>query len=256
MNKPEPRVALVTGVSRANGIGAAICRELARRGTSIYFTHWLPFDEGNHYASSGGPDAIALALASSGVPVAHGAFDLRCDGVWDEVLDATEAAHGTPSILVNNAAHWASSNYRDLTAATIDQHAAVNVRATMMLSVSFVRRIERHGWGRIVNLVSGNDLAGEPDNLAYGATKGAVSAFTRYLATEVVAKGITVNAVDPGPTDTGWMDSDTKDAVLARSPMGRLGTPNDAARLVAFLTSDEASWITGQILHSDGGFRT
>jgi 3-oxoacyl-[acyl-carrier protein] reductase len=145
--------------------------------------------------------------------------------------------------------------YRDLTADIIDAHCAVNVRGTCLLSVEFVKRIEGKHGGRIINLVSGQDIRPEPWNLAYVATKGAISAFTRSLAAGVTALGITINAVDPGPTDTGWMSQELREALLPRFPMKRIGLPEDAARLVTFLASDDAAWITGQIIHSDGGFR-
>ena len=93
-----------------------------------------------------------------------------------------------------------------------------------------------------------------PGELAYAATKGAVAAFTRSLAVELGSKDITVNAVNPGPTDTGWMDEDLKRELTLRFPLGRLGLPEDAARLVAWLATDEAGWITGQVIDSEGGF--
>jgi 3-oxoacyl-[acyl-carrier protein] reductase len=93
-----------------------------------------------------------------------------------------------------------------------------------------------------------------PGELVYAATKGAIEAFTVALAAEVGGKGITVNAVNPGPTDTGWMTGDLKRELSARFPTGRVGEPEDPARLVAFLASEEAAWITGQVIHSEGGF--
>ena len=89
--------------------------------------------------------------------------------------------------------------------------------------------------------------------LAYAATKGAVEAFSRSLRAEVGRLGITVNAVDPGATDTGWISSELKEKWETESPMGRIGVPEDAARLIRFLASAEAEWITGQIIHSRGG---
>jgi 3-oxoacyl-[acyl-carrier protein] reductase len=93
-----------------------------------------------------------------------------------------------------------------------------------------------------------------PEELAYAATKGAIEAFTVTLAAEVGHRGITVNAVNPGPTDTGWMTEKFKEELSAKIPAGRVGEPEDAARLVAFLAGDEARWITGQIIHSERGF--
>jgi 3-oxoacyl-[acyl-carrier protein] reductase len=92
------------------------------------------------------------------------------------------------------------------------------------------------------------------DELAYSATKGAIEAFTRGVAPAVAPKGITVNAVNPGPTDSGWITPELRDVLLTRFPMGRLGTPEDAARLVVWLASSDAGWVTGQVIHSEGGF--
>lgn len=93
-----------------------------------------------------------------------------------------------------------------------------------------------------------------PGELAYVATKGAISAFTLSLSAEIAPLGITMNAVNPGPTDTGWMTEEIKQQLLPKFLLGRVGVPEDAARLVAFLASDEAEWITGQVIHSEGGF--
>ena len=92
------------------------------------------------------------------------------------------------------------------------------------------------------------------DEIAYAITKGAVETLTQTISQTIARRGITINAVNPGPTDTGWMTAAQKAALLQQSPLGRLGTPADAARLVGFLASDEAAWLTGQIIHSEGGF--
>jgi 3-oxoacyl-[acyl-carrier protein] reductase len=107
--------------------------------------------------------------------------------------------------------------------------------------------------GRIINLTSGQGIGPMPGELAYVATKGAVEAFTVSLSAEVAGLGITANAVDPGATDTGWMTPDLKAALASHAPQGRVGLPEDAARLVRFLASEEAGWITGQVIHSRGG---
>ena len=126
----------------------------------------------------------------------------------------------------------------------------------MLLAVEFARRfVPLPGRsGRIINLISGQGLGPMPNELAYGATKGAIEAFTRSLAPAVAGKGITVNAVNPGPTDSGWISTELRDVLLPKFPGGRLGTPEDAARLVAWLASPEAGWVTGQVIHSEGGF--
>lgn len=246
-------LALVTGVSRARGIGAAICREFVRRGHSVFFTHWTPFDETNGYALDGGPERILAELQKDGWAECS-SFDLTEPGSAVRLLDRVEERMGTPAILVSNAAYWEASNFRSINSSVLDAHMDVNVRATILLSAEFIRRREGQGFGRVISMVSGNDHGGEVDNLAYGATKGAVSAMTRYLALEAAPLGITVNAIDPGPTDTGWMDTVLQREILAATPMGRIGQPEDAAHLVGFLASEESGWVTGQVIRSDGGF--
>ena len=181
-------------------------------------------------------------------------LDLSLPDSPEKLLDAVAGSLGSPSILVNNASHSTRDSYEGLDAATLDAHYAVNLRATALLSVGFARRYGGGQGGRIVNLTSGQSLGPMPGEIAYAATKGAIEALTVTLAAEVGHKGITVNAGNPGPTNTGWMTEELERELSTRFPAGRVGEPEDAARLVAFLTGDEARWITGQILHSEGGF--
>ncbi len=253
MKELAGRVAVVTGASREQGIGAAVCRALAGMGASIFFTHWTAFDDHAGFDIGTGPDALLQELRRS-VPAESLEIDLSAPGAARRVMDAAQECLGVPTILINNAAYWAAGSFRDVTEETVDQHLAVNARATTMLAVELVRRASPVGWGRVISLVSGQDHSGEVNNLPYGSSKGAVSAMTRYLAREAAPYGITVNAVDPGPTDTGWMDEETKAAILDQSPSGRIGLPVDAARTIAFLASPAAEWITGQVIRADGGF--
>ena len=248
------RVAVVTGASRGQGIGAAVCRQLARRGADVFFTHWDAYDVEMGYAGNGGPQALLAELRDAGVRAEAMELDLSLPEAPEALLAAVERKFGLPSILVNNAAHSTRDGYESLDAATLDAHYAVNLRATALLSALFARRYPGGTDGRIVNFTSGQSLGPMIGELAYAASKGAIEAYTVTLAAEVGHKGITVNAVDPGPTQTGWMTDELEQDLAAKIPFGRVGTPEDVSRLVAFLVGDEGRWITGQILHSEGGF--
>jgi len=248
------RVAVVTGASRRQGIGAAICRALAARGAGILFTHWQAYDHTQPYgADEDGPTALEWELRAMGVHAVGLEIDLSLPDSPARVLDVVAERLGPATILVNNAAHSTRDGYEALDAATLDAHYAVNVRAMALLSVLFARRYGGEPGGRVINLSSGQSVGPMPHELAYVATKGAVEAFTRTLAAEVVAKNITVNAIDPGATDTGWMTDDVKETIRRDTGRGRLGRPEDAARLAVFLASDAGEWITGQTIHSRGG---
>jgi 3-oxoacyl-[acyl-carrier protein] reductase len=250
------RIAVVTGASRRAGIGAAICRSLAAAGADIFFTHWSPYDRGMPWGSDAeGPATLCHELRDRGVRCEMLEIDLGHAESARLLIQTVTAQLGAPSILVNNAAHSTRGGYDTLDAATLDAHYAVNVRGALLLSAEFARRFSGDSGGRIINLTSGQSRGPMPDELAYAATKGAVEAFTVSLADAVSAHGITVNAVNPGPTDTGWMTPEVRSRLLGRFPRGRIGSPDDVARLVTFLAGDSAEWITGQVIHSEGGFR-
>ena len=255
MERLGGKVALITGVGRRRGIGSAICRALAHRGADVLFTYWADYDRdvsGN--VDEDGPEALREELGSMGVRAEGVGLDLSLPESPEQLLDAAAGRLGPPSILVNNAAYSTRDGFERLDAETLDAHYAVNLRAAALLSVGFARRYPGGLGGRIINLTSGQSLGPMPNELAYAATKGAIEAFTVTLAAEIGHRGITVNAVNPGPTDTGWMSEELKRELSARFPAGRVGEPEDVARLVAFLAGSEADWITGQIIHSEGGF--
>jgi 3-oxoacyl-[acyl-carrier protein] reductase len=249
------RVALVTGVGRKKGIGVAVCRVLASRGADVVISYWKAYDREMPWVSDEDePEALVGELRAAGVGAEGVEMDLSLPDSARLLLDAAEEKLGRPSILVNTAAYSTRDGFETLDAGALDAHYAVNVRAMALLSVGFARRYPGGPGGRIINFSSGQSLGPMPGELAYIATKGAIEAFTRTLAAEVGHKGITVNAINPGPTDTGWMDEESRRGIMSKFPLGRIGQPEDAARLVAFLASDEAAWITGQIIHSEGGF--
>jgi 3-oxoacyl-[acyl-carrier protein] reductase len=228
---------------------------LAEKGADIFFTYWSAYDEDSFMPSTeDDPEALLEELRGAGVRVEAMEIDLSLPDSPEQLLDTVDERLGPPAILVNNAAHSTRDGYEALDAATLDAHYEANLRATALLSVAFARRFDGGAGGRIINLTSGQSLGPMPEEIAYAATKGAVEAFTRTLAVEVGHKGITVNAVNPGPTDTGWMTEDLKKELSAKFPAGRVGEPKDVARLVAFLAGDGAAWIIGQVLHFEGGF--
>lgn len=251
----QRRIAIVTGASRQQGMGAAISRALAAQGCDIFFTCWGTYDQEQYGREEGGPGELLRELQAAGVRCACLEADLSQPATATRIMDEVEARLGPPAILVNNAAYSTRDGYERLDASTLDAHYAVNMRGSFLLSVEFARRYSGEPGGRIINIVSGENQP-MPGELAYAATKGAIAAFTITLAAELAPRHILVNAVDPGPTDTGWISADPelKQKLLAMAPLGRLGQPEDAARLVAFLASEAAQWITGQIIHSRGGF--
>ena len=249
----QGRIAVVTGASRRRGIGAAICRAFAGCGAEILFTHWAAYDRGQAWgADEEGPAALEVELRGYGVRAVGLEVDLSLPEAAGQVLDITAERLGMPSILVNNAVHWAAAGYETLDAATLDAHYAVNLRAVALLSVEFARRYGGGPGGRIINLTSGQGITPMAGELAYAATKGAVEALTFSLAAAVASKAITVNAIDPGGTDTGWMTEDVRASVASEMGRGRVGQPEDAARLAVFLASDAGEWISGQVIRSRG----
>lgn len=252
------RIAIVTGASRSVGIGAATCRALAALGADIFFTHWRLFDRDTlDWQDDGGPERLLAELTGMGVRTAMAEIDFTDPTAADQVLASCREQLGPPTILVNNATHSVRVDWDAVEAAVLDTTYAVNLRTFALLCVGFARGWTGGDAGRIISLTSGQDRGAMPNELPYAATKAAVVAFSRTFAVEVAPRGIRVNVVNPGPTDTGWMSPDLKDRVIADTPLSagtRVGQPEDAARLIAFLATDAAGWITGQVINSEGGF--
>jgi 3-oxoacyl-[acyl-carrier protein] reductase len=158
---------------------------------------------------------------------------------------------GEVSALVMSHCESVNSTIESTPLESFERHFAVNARASWLLIREFARRfVGPHGAGRIVALTSDHTVG----NLAYGASKGAMDRIVLAAATELARRGVTANVINPGPTDTGWMSDALKRQVENDTPLGRNGTPRDAANLVSFLCSEEGGWINGQLLVSDGGF--
>ncbi|MPZ83349.1 MAG: SDR family oxidoreductase [Actinophytocola sp.] len=252
------RVALVTGASRRAGIGYAVARRLAAYGASVFVHHFGPHDAAQPWgADPGGPsavvDGVTAALASPDASVRHMSADLGTPDGPARVVDAALAAFGRLDVLVcNQARSGGDGPLAELDAAKLDGHWAVNARASILLASSLAAL---GGPGRVIFLTSGQDQGPMRDEVAYAASKGALSSITATLADELAEAGITVNTVNPGPVDTGYAPPDAHAAVAARFPGGRWGEPDDPARLIAWLATDEAAWVTGQVINTEGGFR-
>lgn len=244
------RTVLVTGTSRARGIGAEIARRLVREGWNVGLTWWLPADAAMPWAGEPDePQALVEELRSAGAGVAWHEADLADPASPPGIFDAIQAALGPVSALVCSHALSLRGGVMDTTAEDFDRHVAVNARATLLLIRELASRLPEGLPGRVISLTS--DAV--HDMVAYGASKAALDRVTIAAARELGPRGITVNAINPGPIDTGWMTPEVRAAVLARTPLGRPGTQADAAALVSFLCSDDGGWITGQILSSNGG---
>ncbi|WP_226673802.1 SDR family oxidoreductase [Rossellomorea aquimaris] len=250
------KIAIVTGASRSKGIGAAICRSLAIAGADIFFTHFSSFDEmSGNGADTGFPHQLSKELQKNGVRAAHMELDLGEGTAPARLMDQVEEILGTPSILVNNATYEAPASYSTLDKDILDKHYQVNNSGTLLLTTEFAKRFEKAvpkmAHGRIINMVSKGP---DPNNLAYIATKGMLISITEPLSVGLAPIGITVNSVDPGPTDSGWISDEIREHLLPLFPSGRIGQPEDAAKLISFLASEESAWITGQLIKSEGGF--
>lgn len=250
---------LITGVSRTVGIGAATARVLAQSGANIFSTYYRPYDRtlpewGKNDTEA---EAIILELRQMDVRVAGIELDLADLQAPEQLFDFAETKVGPIDILINNACYSVDVGIEQLTPDILDRHYEVNFRAVALLCAEFVRRYKtrkQQDFGKIINFTSGYPLESNPGNLAYSATKSAVNRFTASASLELAPYRITINAIDPGPTDTGWMSQELKAMLEKNAPFGRLGLPEDAALLVRFLVSQDSNWITGQIIHSRGGF--
>jgi 3-oxoacyl-[acyl-carrier protein] reductase len=248
------RVALVTGVSRRAGIGFAIARRLTAAGMRVFAQHHVPHDAERPWGAD--PDGIEAVIAAIGGDVRHAGVDLSRADAPAALFSAARDAFGHVDVLVcNHASSSPDGALATVTAEMLDEHWAVNTRSSILLAREFAHHHDGRIGGRIVLMTSGQNRGPMPGEVAYATSKGALAAITATLADELADRGITVNCVNPGPTDTGWATPALFDAVRDRLPMGRWGEPDDAARLIAWLVSDEGRWMTGQVLDSEGGFR-
>lgn len=243
----EGQVALVTGASR--GIGAAIASELADEGASVVV----------NYARSAKPaEELVAAIAARGGRARAVHADVTDDAQLARLFAEAKVAYGRLDVLVNNAG-W--GEFRPL-AEIDDQHYRgqfdLNVRALLFATKHALALFPEKG-GRIVNVGSISGHSGMANCSVYAGTKAAVEGITISLAAELGPRGITVNLVAPGPVDTDLLHSALQpgmaEQMASMTPLRRIGTPADVAKVVAFLASAESGWLTGQVIDAAGGMR-
>jgi 3-oxoacyl-[acyl-carrier protein] reductase len=283
----KDKVVVVTGGNNPKGIGAATVRAFAAQGASVFIHYFQTKSE--HVKdiskiSELGEDWYNAAQTMTAQPVVdeirvHGGraecweADLADSTLLPQLFDHAEQAFGPVQVLVNNAAYCKPDTFllsqagdrcigglgpgkTAFTAASHDQHFAVNSRAVALLMAEFTRRhiARAAGWGRIIN-VSTDGASGFPDEISYWASKHALESYSRAAALELGPLGIGVNVVSPGPVQTGWISPELEQKILPNIPLRRVGQPEDIADAIVFLASEQARWITGQLLYVGGGNR-
>jgi 3-oxoacyl-[acyl-carrier protein] reductase len=269
MNYPlAGRTALVTGVSRPKGIGYAVALRLARLGASVAVHHFAPHDAEQPW---GGADVDAVragirAVLIDGARCADFHADLADAGAAAPLVEQAAALTGRLDILVcNHARSGGDGSILETTAEKLDGHWAVNARATMLLTRRFAELFawdgSEDGTARAIWFTSGQVHGPMRTELAYAASKAALAGSTQSAAAELLTRGVLLNTVDPGPTNTGYLDPETTDRpeildeLRAAMPLGRFGAPDDVARLIAWLVGPDGRWVVGEVISSDGGFR-
>lgn len=261
-------IALVTGAN--HGIGAATASALASNGAAVlvaYLTIHDEYDPGIPDAyranrASGADDLIAAIEKAGGRAVSVEA-DLSDEHAITMLFDTAEQQFGAPiDILVNNATSWVQDTFttqktddlgrsmQRVTAATIDQQFSVDARATALLISEYARRhaAANLSWGRIIGLTSGGPL-GFPTEVSYGAAKAALENYSMAAALELADRGITSNVVYPPVTDTGWITDEVRESVENSAVLIHVAQPEEVAHVIAYLVSDAAALITGNVIH-------
>jgi 3-oxoacyl-[acyl-carrier protein] reductase len=267
------KVVLITGANNPVGIGAATAHAFAREGAKVALTYLRLAPETHGFSTTevaqattpGLPyyhamrmksaDELTQSISAMGGQAVARESNLTDPMVISQIFDWVETVFGPIDVLVNNAAHYDDPDTIFTTSVEkLDRAFTVNTQAAVLLIAEFVRRYQqRNGqWGRIINLSTdaAQAFAGQ---IAYGASKAAIETLTRSIAIEVGPFGITVNTVAPGPVQTGYIAATFEAQLVATIPLRRIGQPEDIADVVVFLASDQARWLTGQVIKVSGG---
>lgn len=248
MSKLEGKVAVVTGASK--GIGAGIAKALAKEGAAVVV---------NYASSREGADTVVAAIASAGGRAVAVRGDVSKASDAQGVIDAAVKEFGRLDVLVNNSGVYEFAAIEDVTEAHYRRQFDINVLGVLLTTQAAVKHLGEGG--SIVNISSAITHVNTPSAAAYAGTKGAVNAISGVLANELAPRKIRVNVVSPGFVVTegthtaGVVGSDMETGLVAQTPLGRAGQPDDIAGVVTFLASDDARWLTGENITASGGIR-
>jgi 3-oxoacyl-[acyl-carrier protein] reductase len=248
MSELTGKVAIVTGASK--GIGAAIAKRLAAAGASVVV---------NYASSREGADRVVAEIAGKAGKAIAVKADVSKAADVQRLFDATKKAFGSLDVLVNNAGVYGFAPLEEVTEDEFHREFNINVLGLLLASREAMKHFGPHG-GSVINISSMASMSPTPTAVVYSATKGAVDTITRVLAKELGPKKIRVNAINPGGVETegvhslGIIGSDFEKDMVARTPLGRLGQPDDIASVAVFLASAASGWMTGETIAVGGGY--
>lgn len=246
--KLKGKVAIVTGASK--GIGAGIAKELAAEGVKVVV---------NYASSQAGADRVVSEIISGGGQAIAVQGNVAVADDVKRLFDAAKNAFGPVDIVVNNAAVFKFAPIEEISEEEFHKQFNTNVLAPILTTQQALKHFPETG-GSIINISSGASLNPGPNSSVYSATKSAVDALTKGFAKELAARKIRVNTVAPGATETegahsaGFFGGEVEKHVVSLTPLGRIGQPEDVAKVVVFLASEAAGWVTGDRINASGGF--